>query len=319
MRRATIIFNPTAGPANFKEALEDVAAFWVRRGWKIQLTPTAHVSHAIDLAHEAASAGVHLVFAAGGDGTLSEVATGLASTETIMAPLPVGTANSFARELGMPRPGFFQPEQLIRASQALFRGRVQAMDLGVTQSGRNWLLWSGVGADSYVIDQIEPRPRWLKRLGPAGYVLQTVPALTGFTGARMSVTVDGETIQDTFLLVTIANCRLYGGEFLLNPLGQLDDGRFEVWMFRGKYLPTAVRYAAEVAVQQHLHDPDVIMRSGRQITVRADSPEPVQVDGEKAGQTPFSTELRERALRLLVPSTAPNDLFSHPGTPLRDG
>ena len=64
--------------------------------------------------------------------------------------------------------------------------------------------------------------------------------------------------------------------------------------------------------------PDVVRLAGKQITIHTDRPFPFQTDGEPVGHTPFSVSLKPRALRLLVPSIAPSDLFTCPGVPLAD-
>ena len=256
-----------------------------------------------------------MVFAAGGDGTLREVAAGLTHSETILAPLPAGTANSFAKELGLPRPGLLLPPPMEQLDTLLVEGRVQRMDVGWSGDD-TWLLWSGVGLDSYVIDHVEPRPRWSKNLGHAGYILQSLPWIPLFDGVPMTVEVDGTPINDTFMLVIISNCRRYGGEVTLNPEAVLDDGVFEVWLFRGNRLQDAVRYATALLAGRHGDEPGVTILQGRHVSVRSERPWPVHADGDKAGTTPYWCTIRPGALRLLVPSSAPSDLFRAAGEPL---
>ncbi len=293
----------------------------------MSIYPTQHPGHAAEIAHEAADHGHHLVLAAGGDGTLGEVANGLAKTNTIMAPLPVGTANSFAKELQLPRPGLGRQHKLLAASDLLADGRVQAVDLGVAQaegpphpSGhlqQYWLLWAGTGVDGFLVDKLEPRPRWAKRLGAADYALRGIRVATHMPKMEAEIVVDGRTITGRFLLVAVSNCRLYaGGEVVLSPLAQMDDGRFEVWLFRGDGLARIFKYLAQVRLGWHLNHPDIEMVYGRDITIHTDPAMPCQTDGEKAGQTPLSCRLERGALNLLSPPTAPDGLFQRPGVPL---
>jgi len=156
-----------------------VADFWRTQDWQITVKPTEAAGHASLLAREASESGQQMVIAAGGDGTLGEVTNGLAGSPTIMAPLPAGTANSFAKELLMPRPTLLNKHRLLDAVDTLAAGRVQGMDLGytldgLTGNGRYWLLWAGVGIDGFLVDHVEPRPKWSKRIGPAGYLLQSL-------------------------------------------------------------------------------------------------------------------------------------------------
>lgn len=311
--KATLIYNPHAGFGSWHETMHKVAKVWQGYGWDVVLRPTDHAGHATELARAAADRGQGLVIAAGGDGTLNEVANGLVHSETAMALLPVGTGNSFARELGLLPPNLLEPHNILESSHLLAQGyRVQA-DVGRLDNGRYWLLWVGTGADGYVIEQVEPRSKLFKRLGRGGYAAKALFFLPGFAGVRASVTVDGESLSDDYLLINISNCRLFGGgEFLLNAHGVMDDGLFEVWLFKGREWPTLqlMRYILDVSLENHLNNPNVEMRRGRSITIHTQPVTGFHADGEPIGRTPFSTTVEPRALRLLIPHTADASLFA---------
>jgi len=312
--QATLIFNPHAGFGEWRRVVENVVHFWRRRGWRVTLRPTAYAGHATELAKAAVAAHHGLVFAVGGDGTLNEVANGLANTETVLAFLPVGTANSFARELGAPRPNLLNPDWLLEASAMLARGRIQRVDMGLCDNGRYWLLWAGTGVDAFVADQIEPRSKLFKRMGPAGYVAKALFALPTFSGVQATVTIDDQTIADNFLLINVSNCRMFaGGELRLNTYGLLDDGLFEVWLFRGRDWPDVLRYTVEIGLEHHMTNPKVQKISGRHVTITSAAPVPYHLDGEPCGVTPFTCDIKPGVLRLLVPNTAPPDLFCKAG------
>ncbi|HEX6385719.1 MAG TPA: diacylglycerol kinase family protein [Anaerolineae bacterium] len=302
--------------------MELVADIWRSRGWQVDIQPTRAPGHATELARQAADAGRTLVMAAGGDGTLGDVADGLVGTETIMAPLPVGTANSFGKELLMPRPTLLDKRhKLFQAASSLAAGRVHRVDLGFACDsqgrGRHWLLWAGAGADGFLVDELEPRPKWSKKLGSLGYFLQGLVVAPQFPHMMAHVSVDGRVFEDELLLVVISNCRLYaGGELVLSPQARMDDGLFEVWLFRGHGLSRILRYLVEARVGRHRSDPGVTLVHGRHITIQTDPVMPCQTDGERAGRTPLSCQIKPGALRLLVPETAPNDLFTEPGEAL---
>ena len=329
MPQATLIYNPIAGPINLAATIELVADSWRSFGWQVVVRHTEAAGHATKLAQQAAQAGHDLVLAAGGDGTLGEVVNGLAYTQTIVAPLPVGTANSFARELQMPLPTPWQPNRLLAVSDALLAGRVQAMDLGFThgpevetrpqanKNGRFWLLWTGVGADGFLVDEMEPRPKLYKKLGTVGYALQSLLIAPRYTGMEAVIEVDGRFHSGDFILVLLSNCRLYaGGRVVLSPRARLDDGQFEIWLFQGRTWRDALRHAYQAWQQNHHIAPDVVKLNGRYITIQTNTPAPCQTDGDRAGHTPFTCELKPRAVRLLVPRGAPTDLFREPGHPL---
>lgn len=265
------------------------------------------------LAQQAVQAGHTLVIAAGGDGTLGEVANGLVHTNTILAPLPTGTANSFAKELHIPR---FTPLTIDLWSSLMLNGRVQQMDVGA-QNNQYWLLWFGAGMDGYMVHAVEPRPSWSKRLGRFGYLLQTLPLLLQLPIMKGVVTIDGRSYNNCFTLLLISNCRRYLGSLLtISPQAVLDDGLFEVWLCYGKTTRQAIAQVLTVGLNQHKTRSDMQMVNGRQITIHTTHPTPCQMDGNPAPHTPLEVTLHPRALRVLVPQTAPKELFSQQGTTL---
>ena len=299
---ATIIYNPLAGPADMDEAITQVVIFWEERGWTVRVRPTGYAGHAVVLAREAAERGDRLVLAAGGDGTLGEVVNGLAGSDTIMAPLPTGTGNSFGKELRMPRPNLLDREALVEAAALLASGRVQQMDLGRFENGRYWMLWTGTGLDSYVISEIEPRSKLQKRLGPAGYAAHALSVMPRFEPLQATVRVDDRVYRGRYLLVLLSNCRRYaGGEVLLSPSATLDDGRFEIFLFEGGGSVQAMRYLWQVWRGEHEGEPSILRLSGRRVTVETARTMPVHTDGDPAGETPFTCSVAPGVLRLLVP------------------
>jgi len=318
MADATIIYNPMAGPASFKSILTSVADTFRKRGWGAEIRPTEHAGHAIVLAAEAAQSGVELVVSVGGDGTLRETAGGVIGTETILATLPAGTGNSFAKELHMPRPGQFNPLALVVATERLLEGSVHLIDTAKIDGGGRWVQWAGTGIDSYLVSLMEPRPKWAKRLGPAGYVGEGLALAQTFPGMSATVDVDGRIFEGEFMMITVSNCQRYaGGEVELSPGAKLDDGEFEVWMFRSKANFTALRHLYHVARGTHVDDADVTAVGGKRVSIATEPPMPFHTDGDPAGTTPFSCHIVPASLRLLVPSTAPDGLFDQRGVALR--
>jgi len=334
MSNVTIIYNPLAGPADFAKAIGLIAGEWRDSGWGVTVKPTEAAGHATELAREAAETDCPLVLAAGGDGTLGEVVNGLAERETIMGILPAGTANSFARELQMSVPGALQmpvpnslkQSKLKSASAALMTGRVQQMDLGYRAAidlagkpGRYWMLWASTGADGYLVQEIEPRSKLSKKMGWASYVLQGIPVLSSFSHIRAQVEVDGYKLEDDYILVLISNSRRYaGGVLTLSEEACLDDGLLEIWLFGGHGIGSISRHGLRALRGQHLKDPNTVLLRGRQVTVVTDPPTPVQMDGDPAAPTPLECIVKPGALRILVPDSAPTDLFQKTGLPLTE-
>lgn len=319
LRRATLIFNPNAGSLRWRDIIEPFAIYWQQRGWHVIIAPTQRAGHASELAREAANRGDELVFAAGGDGTMHEVANGLANTRTALAPLPVGTANIFAKELGIPTPSLLNPEWMESLLATLASGRIQLMDLGRTDEGRHWLLWASTGADGFVIDRVEPRTRRFKRLGRLGYATKALWFLPNFSGITGRITVDEHELEGDFLMVNVSNCRHYAsGDFVLNRQATLDDGEFEVWIFRGKQWPMLLRYSLVVGMDSHELDPNIEVFQASRVQIETDEAAPYHLDAEPAGQTPLAVAIQPGALRVLVPQKTPHGLFAQAGDLLEE-
>lgn len=314
---AQLIYNPNSGTRDWTGAVGRCVGFWKEQGWSVRATSTEYPGHAAVLAKEAVAQGVDFVLAAGGDGTLNEIANPLVGSESVLVPLPTGTANVFARELGMSMPNPLSPNWLIPTYRSLSRGRIQRMDVGKCATGRHWLLWASAGFDGYVVHQIEPRSRQSKRFGKIGYFLEAIQSVFKFRSAPSVVTADGKVFEGEFVLINISNCRMYlGGELTLNRRGVFDDGLFEVWLFQGHDWSKLPIYAVDVTLDVHEDNPNVHLVQARNVAVDTHRPIPYHLDGEPEATTPFACQIVPQALRVLVPDTTPDGLFRSPGEPL---
>lgn len=319
--KATLIYNPHAGFNNWLQAIRATAAFWRSRGWEVNLQETGKPAHAMELARDAARSGHQLVLAAGGDGTVHEVANGLIGTETVLAILPAGTTNCFARDLGLPSPNGMNSDWLIEASERLMAGNVHAIDVGMCSHGRTFILWAAMGIDGHIVESVEPRSRFFKRLGVVGYFVKAILPFLSYRGSWARVTVDGVSVEDEMLSVIINNARLYaGGLFNLNSGNMLDDGKFDVWMLRGRHSLQMLRHSLSIMAGLHTKDSEIVHLVGQHIVIETAQPQPFHLDSElvdgRKKRAPVVIQVASKLLHALVPVEAPADLFVHPGIPL---
>ena len=169
----------------------------------VQVVETNRRGHATRFAEDAARRGIDVVVAYGGDGTLNEVATGVATTQTALAVLPGGSTNVFARTLGMPNDALQAVEHII---DALDRGDISPIGLG-RANGRYFTFHTGVGYDAAVVKWVEQRA-WLKRY--FGHPLFVVAALKTFFAdfdrkrPHFSLTFnDGKRVDEGFFSVVM--------------------------------------------------------------------------------------------------------------------
>ena len=139
----------------------------------VQVVETNRRGHATRFAEDAARRGIDVVVAYGGDGTLNEVATGVATTDTALAVLPGGSTNVFARTLGMPNDAVAAVDHIVDALQ---RNDISPIGLG-RANGRYFTFHTGLGYDAAVVKWVEQRAA-LKRY--AGHPLFVLAALKTF-------------------------------------------------------------------------------------------------------------------------------------------
>ena len=211
-----VIFNPIAGRRR-ATALWRVLDLLVENGIKVEVAETKHAGHATALAREAAQAGRPMVVAAGGDGTIAEVANGLLGSDTALGIIPLGTANVLAKEYKLPT----TPRGI---ANALAYKRTQLLWPGVVRlQGREhvFVQMVGLGFDGAVVHGLQPL---LKRaIGRGAYVWQSLWESVAYSFPRVRLSVDGQDYEAAS--VVVSKGRLYGGPYLLAPERGADRAR----------------------------------------------------------------------------------------------
>ena len=307
--RAAILYNPRSGTHNIQASLSGAIEVLHDHGWQIEVQATRQAGDMSRLAGEARAQNYQVVLVAGGDGSLNEAANALAGSDMVLGTLPSGTANVWARQIGLPVPAPLYAAQLADAARLQCEGFVRPIDLGRTGE-RYFMLWSGAGLDAYVTSKIEPRPPWVKRWGVVGYGLRAAWHALQYRGTPMLITIDDRpAIRTRALMVLISNIQLYAGIVRPSPEARIDDGLLDVCVFKGTRLAYALQQFLSIVLGRAAQDPQLLSTQGRQIRVTARRPAAVHVDAEPIGTTPIDVQVAPRALRVLVPQAASASLF----------
>jgi YegS/Rv2252/BmrU family lipid kinase len=308
-RTVVIVRNPRARRAPPEaELLREVVDGLVTRGWAVDVQNTTAPGHATELAAKAAAVGVDVIAACGGDGTVSEVANGIAGTTAALAVLPAGTTDVWAREA-------FIPRDLHGAVRAMANARRVRIDLGRARlaSGRDlrFLLMCSAGVDAEVVRRLQSGSYGKRVLGRGWYGAVASWVLGRSEPADAFVRVDGEAIERPMLMAVAGNTRLYGGVARLTAGARADDGLLDLCVFSGHGLGHRALLTAR-AIRGGLDERvggGVDYARGRRVEIDTEWPVPVQADGEYIGETPVVMEVESGALLALV-SPAPNALFA---------
>lgn len=306
--KAQLIYNPVAGQRVADAELDDVLSLLRSRGWEVNLRRTLGPGDATTYAREAVANHYDVAVAVGGDGTLGEVATGLAHSDCALGVLPTGTGNVWAHMLGLPLWTPHSRSALLDAARVLVEGQVREVDLGKAGE-RYFLLWTGIGFDAQVAQGIEPYREVRRNLGNLTYYVTALAISVGLRGTRMTVVIDGRAIRQRVLLIIVSNVQLYGSSWRLAPQAQLDDGILDVYIFKGGSMLDAIRHAIMLGAGKHLRDPKVETYRARRVEIRGEKSLPLHMDGDPVSRTPVTITVAPKALRVIVPSWASGSLF----------
>jgi YegS/Rv2252/BmrU family lipid kinase len=286
-----VIFNPAAGRRR-ASALWRVLDLLSASGVRLELAETQYAGHATVLAREAVAAGVTLVVAAGGDGTIAEVANGLAGSAARMGVIPLGTANVLAHELSLP----FAPRAV---AAALAFGRTCTLWPGIASGPgmeRLFVQMLGVGLDAQVVHELNLP---MKRLiGKGAYVVQTMRELARYPYPMLRVRLDGVEVEAASVIVTKG--RLYAGRFTLAPDADATRPGFTVALFGHNGPLAAMMYGAALPLNLLAHAPGMIIRGATVVDILGNGSVPAQADGDPAGMTPITVRDATSAIEVVV-------------------
>ncbi len=309
--RALAIHNPSAGTRTDYAALEAALNVFRDAGWQVEAQETQASGDATKFARQAAQANYEAVFAVGGDGTINEVLNGILNTNTALGVLPYGTANVWAKEMGLPLNDMASAARLqVQAVPVCIDvGEVRGIEKNTDLGPRAFVLSCGIGFDAYITAEVEPQRALKRRLGAAMFWLVGVRAAFTYRGRRALLTIDGKKRSRRILLALVSNAQLYGGIVRIAPNATVDDGLLDLTVFRGTGTLRTAWHLLRVFLGWHLRAPDVEIYRAREITIRGPKL-PVHVDAEPVGTTPVRIGIRPKSLRVLVPPTANHSLFT---------
>ena len=281
-RLGLIINGARADHATLRAVVRDLRA----RGHTVEPRVTFEEGDAVVAARAAAERGVDVVLAVGGDGTLNEVANGLDGTDTALGVVPLGTANDFARQTGIPA----DPAEAL----ALVLERPPVRIDTIALNGRRYVNVStaGLGAEATAETPKEAK----KALGTLAYAITGMRKLTQLDAHRARFAAPGFEHRCAFLLFAVGNGRETGGGTALTPRASLTDGLLDLCIVEEMPRGEFTRLLLKLKRGEHLDHPGVIYQQLPSLTVDVQHAITVNVDGEPTTNRELTYELRPRDL-----------------------
>ena len=281
--RAAVLVGPSSGKGRGPVEAE---AFCAAVPGAVRLTASSR-DEALAAAREAVAGGLDVLVAVGGDGTAHLALQAVAGTSTALAIVPTGTGNDLATCLGVPTSGAAAAESVLRGD----RTPVDAVRVGERWFG----CILGTGFDAAVNERAN-RMRWPR--GRRRYDVATLLELRTFRPQPVRVTLDGEVLERSVMLVALGNAASYGGGMRMCPGARLDDGLLDVVVVGPLARRRLVALFPRLFKGTHVGDPAVEVHRARTVTL--DGPAlAVYADGEPFGTLPVTCEVVPGAVQVV--------------------
>jgi diacylglycerol kinase (ATP) len=325
-RTAAVVYNPTK--VHLPTLKRTVKRYQEDAGWQ----PTHWFATTAEdpgggMARAAIAAGVDVVAAAGGDGTVRAVAEVVHGSDAALALLPSGTGNLLARNMRLPL------DDLGASVRTMFRGEDMPIDFGTIGVEREdasrerfgFLVMAGLGLDARML--ANTRPELKKRLGWLAYVDATFRSLRDSGSFDFRYRLDDEGAKSLRgHTVIVGNCGTLQANILLLPDAKIDDGVFDIVVLRPRsfwgwlrigarifWENAILRRASSTRLGETVVGQRIITRAkqerplrylrGREFTMRLPKPDEFEIDGDSIGKvTAFRATIDPASLNVRVPA-----------------
>lgn len=278
MKRARIIYNPTAGRELFRKELPDVLEKLEKAGYETSAHATNGEGDATEAARIAVERKHDLVVIAGGDGTINEVIQGIAEAEyrPKIGIIPAGTTNDFARALAIPR-------DTKAAVDIILQNNVKALDIGKV----NEKYFINIAGGGDLTELTYDVPIKLKAaLGQLAYYMKGIEKLPSLKPVSTVIEYDDNVFEGEIMLFLVADTNSVGGFEKLAPNALIDDGYFDLIILKKTNLAEFLRIATAALRGAHLDDEKIIYAQAKRIKITPNEKMLLNLDGEYGGELP---------------------------------
>ncbi len=287
MEKITFIVNPVSGGKNKKKIVEAILKQIDRTIFQPEIIYTKKEGEATLLAKECNS---EVVVAVGGDGTINEVAKGIAGTSKVLGVIPCGSGDGFARHLGIKR-------NCRKAISVINRKCVESVDYALLNN-EPFICTTGVGIDALTAFKFA----CTTKRGVWNYVLCALKVWRTFTPDTYKISIDNEVIEQKAAIITIANIGQWGNNAKIAPLASVTDGLLDVSIvlpFKSYNIPSLVVRLMGGCLNK---SKKVKMFKGKKITILREKEGAAHCDGNPfiAGKE-LVTEVVAGGIKVIVP------------------
>jgi diacylglycerol kinase (ATP) len=291
-KRALLIVNPRARRGSGRNGA--VMDALVRGGLDLQTASAGQDETVADLIRREAGR-VELVVLGGGDGTLNAAAPALVETGLPLGVIPLGTANDFARTIGL-------PVDPVKAAELIPTLEPRPIDLGEV-NGHLFLNVASIGFSAELARELTEEAK--KRWGVFGYGIVAARLLAKSSLFSAEVEHDGTVEKIRTLQVSVGNGRHYGGGMTVEETATADDGHLDFYSLEVDHWWRLLGLLPSLRRGTQGRWDDVRAFRTTEVTIRTSKPRPVNTDGELATYTPARFTIRPKAIKVFAPPPLP--------------
>ncbi|MDR7857301.1 diacylglycerol kinase family lipid kinase [Tissierella sp.] len=294
MKKVKIIYNPSSGRQTTERRLDRLCKLLLNDGYTINKFNTQKKDDAMIETIKTCKEDWDLIIVSGGDGTVNEVATGIAKSEkkVPVAILSSGTVNDFANYMKI-------PQNILSFYEMIKREEVIDVDLGMVNDDYFVNVAAG-GILSNVGYQVPVESKMV--LGRMAYYLEGLRELTlqNLESMKINIESDEYTKDEEILLFIISNSSSIGGFKKLAPKADVLDGLLDVVIIKKSGVQDLANIFFSIFSGEHINHPNVIYFKSKDIKLSTEQVIPIDIDGEFGGYLPATFKIVPRAFRILV-------------------
>lgn len=297
------IINPTAGGGQVKRNWQSIETRLKKENVGYEFRFTTAPNDATVFAKKALTEGYHKFISVGGDGTNHEIVNGLFDSNDKIPEnvklgfFPSGSGNDFLRSLNI-------SNDIDKAFNRLHVKKTIAIDIGkltFTKNGqRNSEYLISVAGTGFTADVTKTANDHFKFLGKSCYFVAVFPNLFTFKNVELNINVDGKEFKRKSCMTVVANSSFFGGGMKIAPNASLQDGLFEILLFREFNLLELLFNFPKVFKGDHISHSKVEVSRGKHILISSAKPQNILADGEIVGETPVEFQMLPNVLNVCV-------------------
>ena len=294
MRNILFIINPKSGTDRKIYIRQSIGRHINTKKYDYKIRYTEYAGHAEVIAREAATAGIDIVVAVGGDGTVNEVARALIHTNTALGIIPCGSGNGLARHLQLP----IDPEGAIKMINA---GIIKSLDYG-TMNGLPFFCTCGMGFDAFVSMKFAHSGK----RGLISYIENTLRETLTYKPDTYTLRFDDTEVQQRAFVIACANASQYGNNAFIAPAASMSDGLMDITVLEPFPPIEAPQLALQLFNGTLTTNSRVKTFKAKKVRITRNGNDPVHVDGDPLTTAQeIEVEIHPQGINMVVNPSAP--------------